>query len=99
MRVLPRSLTPTVGLLCFAVAIAATFSAAAEGPQTTPRPMTVDDVLRMARLGNVLISPDGTASITEITASVKASSGGEVTVSRTACRPCHRDQGLCSSRR
>ena len=61
---LPRFLrlgrTSSIGLLCFAVAIAATVSVTAEARQSNARPMTVDDGLRMARLGDVLISPDGT---------------------------------------
>jgi len=46
------------------MALVGSFSATAAAPQgaaqAAARPMTVDDVLRLVRLGDVLISPDGT---------------------------------------
>ena len=58
-RFLRRGRTSSLALLGIAVAIAASVSVTAEARQSNARPMTVDDVLRMVRLGDVLISPDG----------------------------------------
>ncbi|HCR00405.1 MAG TPA: hypothetical protein DIU48_13360 [Acidobacteria bacterium] len=54
---------PLVLLYCTMVLVAgfSTTAAAGQGAtQAAARPMTVDDALRLVRLGDVLISPDGT---------------------------------------
>ena len=51
--------TFSVAVLCFLVVIVADHSAIAAGQQSAQRPMSVDDALRLKRLGNVLLSPDG----------------------------------------
>jgi dipeptidyl aminopeptidase/acylaminoacyl peptidase len=74
MRFALPSLRPSKTLFAIALffcitALVASSSAAAGAPQDTPRPMTVDDVLRMVRLGDVLLSPDGSQvfhSVTEL---------------------------------
>ena len=55
-----QALNPAVGLLYLSLAFAGISSVGMDARQGAMRPMTVDDVLRLARLGDVLISPDGT---------------------------------------
>lgn len=61
--VLPRPrqhrLTFAAGALGLVLALAAASPATVGARQDDARPMTVDDALRLARIGNVTISPDG----------------------------------------
>jgi len=64
MRIVPSRLYSSRVSLAAALAIAlvavtASPAATVAAPQDARRPMTVDDALRMARIGDVLVSPDG----------------------------------------